>query len=42
MKECCKVGDTPKTSKIKKWVTRGFWFILLLVIMGLVIADAIG
>lgn len=42
MKECCKVDDTPKPSNIKKWIARGFWLLLLLVVMGLAIADLVG
>ncbi|MEP5104493.1 MAG: hypothetical protein ABJQ84_07720 [Ekhidna sp.] len=42
MKECCKVDDTSKPSNIKKRMARGFWLLLLLVAMGLAIADVMG
>lgn len=40
MKAYCRVDDASKPSKTRKWVTRGCWLILLLVVVGLAIADA--
>jgi hypothetical protein len=42
MKECCKVDDTSKPSNIKNWMARGFWLLLLLVVISLAIADVMG
>ncbi len=35
MKSCCKTGDQPPTSKLKKWASRVIWAIVLLTILGL-------
>lgn len=42
MKACCRVGEESPPSKGKKILKWGIWLILILIVVGLAIADTMG
>ncbi len=41
MRECCKTGDVPPESNVKKWAKRIVWGIVVLLVLGIALKEFI-